>query len=538
MSNSELTKKENKTLLLSKDTLDFKKKLAQIQTYHLKKGYVLANIDALTFDSLKNVQLIYYKGPKFEKLSIKAQPEDLKVLSRYAGLKEQLLTNQSLVPYEIQQLYKRILSSYTNNGYAFAKVKLELTQIDSNKLEADLIINKGPQLFWNDLHLKGDSTLPKKLIANTIQFKKGEPFNEDRFQNLSRKLLALNIYEEIKPAEILFTEKGVDLYVYLTPKKLSSINGIVGLQPNTLTGKLQFTGDINLKLNNVLKRGEYLGLNWSSLQAQTQQLRTALKYPYLFNTPFGIEGSFNLYKKDSTFLELESNIGVNYNLRGNFYIKAYYENFTSNILAGGNSSPLRLGNTKTNLYGIAVNYNSYDYIPLPTKGIGITSSFSTGIRKSSPLDDTITTKNTVYRADLNVNWYLQMAKRHILHLSNFTQFYHAPIYYANEAYRFGGLQSQRGFNEQFLLATTRTTFSAEYRFMIERTTYLFAFFDQSWYENRTGNYFRDTPMGMGVGFTMGTSIGMFSLSFAIGKTSQEELKIRNGKIHFGYIALF
>ena len=533
-----LSSKENKTLAFSKDSIQLKQRLTAIRLSHQKKGFVLANVDSLSIDSFKNVRISYYKGPQLKQMKINASPSDAKILQRWSGIREAMLTRQSLSPTEVESLFKKLLGTYTNNGYAFAKVKLDVTKMDSTSIEADLVVEAGPQLFWNTLHLKGDSTLPKKLIANTIQFKKGEPFSEARFQNISRKIMALNLYEELRPANLLFTEKGVDLYVYLSPKKLSSVNGIIGLQPNTITGKMQFTGDINLKLNNVLKRGEYLGLNWSSLQAQTQQLKTALKYPYLFNTPFGVEGSFNLYKRDTTFLELETNVGVSYNLSGNFYIKAYYENFTSNILAGGSTSSLNYGNTKTNLYGLAVNFNNYDYVPLPTKGFGVIASFSTGIRKSSPIQDTLTSKNTVYKGDLTVQWYIQLAKRHVVRLANATQLYQAPTFYTNEAYRFGGLQSQRGFNEQFLLATARSTASIEYRFMLERTSYLFAFFDQSWYENNTSAYYKDYPMGFGAGFTFGTSIGMFSLSFAVGKTSEEEIKIRNGKIHFGYIALF
>lgn len=533
-----LDKKQSKYLNNISDSILFKKRLQAIQSQHQKKGFVLANVDELRFDSLKQVTLVYYKGPKLNGLKINVQPSDAKILRKWAGLSEQILSNQTLTPLELQQLYKRILSAYTNNGYAFAKIKLDIFKIDSISVEGDLLVEKGPLLYWNDIHLKGDSSLPKKFIANTIQFKKGDPFSEERFLNVSRKLIALNLYEEIKPSELLFTEKGVDLYVYLIAKKLSSVNGIIGLQPNSITGKMQLTGDINLKLNNILKRGEYLGINWSSLQAKTQQLKTAIKYPYILNTPLGFEGSFNLYKRDTTFLELSGNAGISYNISGNFYFKAFYENFSSSVLNGGNPYLNNFGTTKTNLYGVGVNYNNYDYIPLPTRGIGIISSFSTGIRKAYNFIDSTWSKNTVYKGELMIDWYIPVAKRHVVKLSNMTQLYEAPKFYSNEAYRFGGLQSQRGFNEQFLLATARTTFSAEYRFMIERTTYLYVFYDQSWYENNTGKYYKDYPLGFGAGFTFGTPIGMFSLSYALGKTTTEDLKFRNGKIHFGYIALF
>ncbi len=533
-----LEKKEEKYLTKISDSIVFKQRVMGIQSRHRKKGYVLASIDVLQFDSLRTVKMVYYKGPKLPGMKITVSPTEAKILRKHAGLSEQMLSNQPLQPSEIESLYKKILSAYTNNGYAFAKIRLDITKMDSSEITARLEVDKGPLLNWNNLVLKGDSSLPKKFIANTVQFKKGDPFSEDRFLNVTRRLTALNLYEEIRPSELLFTDNGVDLYVYLTAKKLSSMNGIIGLQPNSITGKMQLTGDLNLKLNNILKRGEYLSINWSSLQAKSQQLRTALRYPYILNTPLGFEGSFNLYKKDTTFLELESNAGISYNVSGNFYFKAFYENFSSNVLNGGNPTVNNLGTTKTNLYGIGVNYNNYDYTPLPTKGFGVVAAFSTGIRKAYNYVDSTWTKSTVYRGDLSIDWYIPIVRRHIVKLANVTQLYEAPTFYTNEAYRFGGLQSQRGFNEQFLLGTARTTFSVEYRFMIERTTYLYAFYDQSWYENNTRKYYKDYPLGFGVGFTFGTSIGMFSLSYALGKTSEEELKFRNGKIHFGYIAIF
>ncbi len=123
-------------------------------------------------------------------------------------------------------------------------------------------------------------------------------------------------------------------------------------------------------------------------------------------------------------------------------------------------------------------------------------------------------------------------------LGNHTETYYAPEIYENELSRFGGLNSQRGFNEEELFATTFSTFSLEYRFLLDRNSRVFAFFDQTLYENSAVNYFKDQPFGFGAGFSFGTNIGIFTISYALGKQFDNPVLLRNGKVHFGYIAYF
>jgi hypothetical protein len=75
------------------------------------------------------------------------------------------------------------------------------------------------------------------------------------------------------------------------------------------------------------------------MQAQTQSLKGKVNYPFLFKTPFGVDGQFNLYKRDTTYLELKSTIGIQYFLKGGNYLKVFYQNYSSNILSGGSNNP-------------------------------------------------------------------------------------------------------------------------------------------------------------------------------------------------------
>jgi hemolysin activation/secretion protein len=116
--------------------------------------------------------------------------------------------------------------------------------------------------------------------------------------------------------------------------------------------------------------------------------------------------------------------------------------------------------------------------------------------------------------------------------------YYAPIIYQNEAFRIGGLSTLRGFNEEELFVTSFMTTTIEYRYLLERNSALFAFFDQAFYENSSANHLTDMPFGFGGGFSFGTNLGIFSISYGLGKQLNNPILVRNGKVHFGYIAYF
>jgi hemolysin activation/secretion protein len=137
-----------------------------------------------------------------------------------------------------------------------------------------------------------------------------------------------------------------------------------------------------------------------------------------------------------------------------------------------------------------------------------------------------------------VECYIPIYKRNIIKLSNKSDFYYAPEIFQNELFRFGGLQTLRGFNEEELFASSKSVFTVEYRFLLDKNSNVFAFYDQSIYENNSLTYIKDHPYGFGAGLSFGTNLGIFSISLAIGKQLDNPILLRNSRVHFGYIAYF
>lgn len=533
-------KKVKKNIQLSfKDSLSAIKYIQELHYTAVAKGYLTASLDTLKFTN-NNLIVSFFIGDQFQKIQLNITTEDKIFLKRNSLLSEKAIVSIPFRPIELSKLLKSIHSATTSNGYPFSKVSLTNIQLEGTNLKANLILDKGQYFNINKIHIKGDSSISAIFISSLIDIKEGDLFDESKLETISKKIKQLSFIREIKSHELLFTKEGVEMFLYLESIPVSAINGALGLQPKANTTKIGLTGELNLKLLNVLKHGESINLNWRSIQEQTQSLIAKINYPFLFQTPFGIDLQFQLYKRDTTFLEIKSTIGVQYFLKGGNYLKVFYQNFSSNILNGASNNPnfTKLSTVKSNAYGITLFRKQLDYLPNPSKGFGLILEAAIGSRKSQLSDTSATIKSTTYRSSIQIDWFLPITPRHVIHLINVTEMYYAQTIFQNEVFRFGGQTSLRGFNEEELYATLRSVFTLEYRYLLDQNSHIFVFYDQALYENNAISYVKDHPFGFGTGFSFGTNIGIFSISYALGQQLNNPIQMRNGKVHFGYIAYF
>lgn len=500
-----------------------------------KRGFL-----TFTLDTVMKTDSLHYTvkgsaGEAFRQIRLTISDDNRKLLKRI-GIQPRSMGSAKANPTEISRMLKETLEKLENNGYPFAKVGLNTLEIDGTTIHTELYIEKNNEIKWQKIHLIGERTgVTEKFLSNYLHITIGDPFSQETVSLIPLRLKQITYLGQTKPAELLFTAEGAELYLYLESKPVSLFNGTVGLQQNPVTKTYQLTGDLRLKLQNVLRRGELFDLNWRSIQPASPQLKLMLSYPYLFNTPFGVEGQFQLFKRDSTFLELSSSVGVNYFLSAGNTLKAFYRNYNSTLL-GAEVSATTYGSVKSNQYGLALTHQAIDYLPNPTRGFIWNIEGSAGNRTMTK--DSSELKALVFSGKLRIESYLSLAKRHVVKLAAVSETFYTDEIQQNELMRFGGNLSQRGFMEDELLATARSTATVEYRFLLDRNSFLFAFFDQSWYERNTRVFSRDFPFGFGAGLSFGTNIGIFSLTYALGKQLNNPILIRDSKIHFGYVAYF
>jgi outer membrane protein assembly factor BamA len=513
------------------------------------QAFLTATVDSMVQDTTHMTAYITH-GSLYQLAYLNKGNVDEGVLSQ-TGYRQKVFFHKPFYYKSVRKIMDKILMLYENHGYPFAQIKLDSVKLDGNNISAALAIHKNKVEKIDSVVVKGDLKLAPQYLYGYLGIKPGDMYDESKMRVVSTRLKALPFLYETKPMQIIFVEDKVKVLLYLGKKSANQFNGIVGILPNTITGKITITGDVSLQLMNSFHHAEEIGFHWQHLQLQTENLTIHLSYPYLFSTPIGIDGDLKLFKQDTTYLQVDSKIGLKYLLIGGNYFKVFYENISSSLLS---TSLLQYQTTDlppyadvtTDLYGIEYKANGLDYIYNPQRGYEILVSAAAGtktINVNSRLNPAIYNglqlKSDEYRFSLNGAYYIPLFNRTAFKIGLQGAYINAPSLMLNDLYRIGGFSVLRGFDEQSIYASAYGVGTAEIHYLLEQNSYFFLFFDQGWYQEQTDLVsVQDMPFGFGGGMTFQTKAGIFSISYALGKEFSNPISFKNGKINFGIASYF
>lgn len=512
------------------------------------QAYLTASIDSIIVDTTHYTAYInlgnQYKWSYLNPINI-----DEEVLSKI-GFRDRIFNNKPFNKNQLNSFFVRIIKHYENNGFPFASLKFDSIKIDGNTFKGNLVLNKHHQYKIDSVLIYGNATISKQYLQNYIRIKNGDTYNESLVKNITIRIKELPFVEEKQPFKVIFNETESKIILDLKKKLASRFNGILGVQPDNETGKLRLTGDVKLNLLNSFKKGEEITFNWRSIQKQTQDLNTGFVYPFIFNTSFGLDYNFKLYKRDTTFIDVFNKIGVRYILKGNNYFSVFYQNKNSSLLSTKSFASLTVlpdfADISSQLYGIGIYYAKLDYNLNPRKGFSISADGAVGnktIKKNNnvkeSLYDGLKLNSNLYNSNSVFDYYFPVSKRGVIKLSSKNGFTINESLFDNELIRIGGLFTLRGFDEESIYTTFYSIGTLEYRFILEQNSYLYLFFDKAYYEkNNLKGYISDRPFGFGSGMSFDTKAGIFSISYALGQQFDNPILFRSAKIHFGFINFF
>ena len=532
-----------------------------------KQAYLESSFDFISKkDSI--LTLKFHLGNRYEWAQLRNGNVSEAFLAQ-VGYREKLFENKAFIYSEIADIEEKLLSYAEDNGYPFAQVWLDSIVIQNSQISAALMMKTGAVFKFDTIHTEGLVKISSTYLQNYLELKKGAFFSRSKILQISRRLADLPFLSERKKPTITFKENNTaTINLFLENKKASRWDFLVGVQPNTTTNgsqKFTVTFNGNADFQNLLGLGERIFANFENLRPQSPRLNLKVTYPYILNFPFGFDGSFDLYKRDSVYIETHLNLGTQYMLGGNDYLKLFWNNYKSNNLI---INALQIIQTKqlpatldilTNTFGLELSKQKLDYRFNPRKGWSVVLRGSAGVRQVrknsdilnlkdssdstfnfSKLYDTLSLKNFQYTISSQSAYYLPFLKRGVLKIGIQGSFIFttSPIS-QNEQYRIGGNRILRGFNEESIFASRYAVGTLEYRFLLGRNSYLYAFGDVGYVEDVTRTTRRyDTPIGFGAGITFETKVGLFGFTLAAGREQGNPIDFRNTKTHFGYVSLF
>lgn len=541
--------------------------VSQLPQYLQSRGYVTASADSVRYDSL-SAAIVLFVGERYEWAQLDASSIEPAVLHA-VGWRDRIFNGKVMDFSQVNLWQEKILSYMENTGYPFAKVALDSLQVEGEKVSARLKLEKGPSYKVDSIRVLGDARISNEFLQRYLDIRNGSFFNKEKLLRVSRRIRELAYVEEEYPAKLVWLGTGSVLEMYLKPKKSSQVNVLVGFLPNNdqlSSKKILITGEANLHLRNALGAGETIGLNWQQLQVKSPRLNIIYQHPYLFNTPVGLDFAFDMFRKDSTFLNVNFMLGAQYILNINQSGKLFLQK-SQTIVNGVNKNfilqhyrlPDEADVSSTNI-GVDYEFNNTNYRLNPTKGNEFRLITSIGTRKikrnneilelkdpGNPafdfgtLYDTIKLKTYQFRARASVAKYLPLGRQNRTTIKigfNGGMFQSANIF-RNELFQIGGYKLLRGFDEESQYLSHFMLGTAEFRYLVGQNSYFYAFTDGGWGRNNSQNADVDyTYFGTGLGLAFETKVGIFNLAWAVGKRSDLEFNLRQSKIHIGFVNYF
>lgn len=527
------------------------------------KGYPTASVDSFWSDST-GTHLQLFAGRQYHWVQLQPHNIERKAMDE-SGYREKDFTGKLINMLQLQVIKQRLLNYYEKNGYPFAEVFLDSVRLEEDRINALLKVRQGPLYYIDSIRVLGKARISKSFLEHYLNIPKASIYSKEKLELVDKKIRDLPYIQAVQPSNITMLRSGSILNLYLSPKRSSQFNFLIGFLPSaTDEGKLQLTGDVNLNLKNVLSSGETILLNWQQLQPKSPRLNLGYTQPYIFRSNFGVDFAFDLFKKDSSFLQVNALLGLQYILSANQSGKLFVQWQNSFLLAEGVDTNLVIATRKlppnidVNAVNVGLDYdwNNTDYKLNPLNGNEIRIITSVGIKKIkrnndilnikdqafnyASLYDSIKTKSYQFRVKLTAAHYFRLGKQSTFKAAVNGGYYTSPSIFRNELFQIGGYKLLRGFNEESIYATQYGVATAEYRYRLGLNSNIFGFVDGGWARNKYQDIdVKNTFIGAGLGLLFETKFGLLNISYAIGKRDDVKFNLReSSKIHFGYINYF
>ncbi len=527
----------------------------------IEEGYLAASLDSLVYrDSLIRGFLFVGKQYRWSRLSFDKIPVSL---LNAADLRKRDWEGQQISPKKVSSLLDKILRYCENNGFPFAKVFLANIREEGSGLYAELELERGLEVRIDSIIVESDVELAKGFLENYLGIHEGDLYNEGQLRMVSKKLSELTFLQEYRPWQVSFSVMKNELRLFLKEKKSNQLNGLIGLQPNTIeTGKFMLTYDILLGLKNALGYGESIAATIQQLQYKTLRFHADAYIPYILGTPFGLEGSFDLFNRDTSFVRISFDGGVRYQFNATDYIKVSYQTFSNRIIDAdvrfvqlNKRLPDNL-DVSTRGAGMLMHMDRTDYKLNPRKGwqghIVASGLFRnvkkndaiTGIEDGSGFDyaslyDTVNSNRYQYRLLADGAFYLPLFRNAVLRLGYNGGYVSGGNLFLNELFQLGGFKLLRGFDEQSIYANQYHIGTIELRVLLGQNSFFYLFNDNGFIQTQYNKVDKiDYPVSIGGGVTLENKSGIFNIALGLGKLSGQDFQFRQSRIHFGYTAYF
>ncbi|WP_316632797.1 ShlB/FhaC/HecB family hemolysin secretion/activation protein [uncultured Flavobacterium sp.] len=449
-----------------------------------------------------------------------------------------------IIPYEeIENFLNQKIIDAEKKGFALSKIKLENIQRKKLTIYADLSFKSEKKRNINSIIINYQNSnrndyFPKGHLKQLNKKYLNKTFNQEVVKELHDDINNFEFVTQTKYPEILFTNDSTKIYVYIEKRKANSFDGYIGFS-NEENKKTTLNGYLDISLLNTLHAGEQFSLYWKSDGNQQKTFNTKIEIPYIFNSALGLKAQLNIFKQDSTFQNTKTAIDLGYYINYNSKIYLGYQSTESSDIQNTNNTTI--SDFKNSYLTSTFDYKKTDYSNnLFSKKTYL--NFLIGYGKRGTNNDPKTAESSKqFYGNFNFSYNFELNKKNFIYINSQNLYLKSKNYITNELFRFGGLNSIRGFSENSLQGNTANLLITEYRYLTSQNLYLHSILDYGIYQDQTSienNKKFNTLLSVGVGFGLLTKNGLLKLIIANGSTNNAEIKFYNSILNICYNVKF
>lgn len=445
-----------------------------------------------------------------------------------------LQTGDWITSRSLENVAETILDYHVEEGYALAEVAVEAV-VPRDQVHHDIIIRvwKGVAVQLEGVSLQGARRTQSRYVHHHVGLTPGQSAKNLNLEEIQRKLEATGMFSTVGlPSLYKASDSTVVIHVPVKESSPGVFDVALGYE-RAETGKAALVGSGKLALRNLFGGGRTLELSLNRAPGQVGMVHVQAETPLIFGLPMSLAGSFEGLQQDSTYGKR------NYAVRFGYWIAPSIQIFASmsrevtrpglagtELIQGRQRIPI----ANARFFGGGIQIREVDHRLSPTRGYVLNMHAQRGNKdteRNSSAPDSIREQRQLDQSRLMIQGriYVPVRKRALLVTGGELMLVRSWQLDESDLFRIGGAQSLRGYDEDRFRASFAVRILAEVRYLLDRTTYGFGFFDLGHISRSEGF---QLPYGwypgFGVGFQLNTAAGL--INFTLASTTENISAVR------------
>lgn len=436
-----------------------------------------------------------------------------------------------------------LLNMYEKKGYTFASVNVtDISQYETGgkqMLRISIRIDENDRIRIDKIKVEGNTETKENVVLREISLGEDNSITKENLIEIRRRLENLGYFESVEQPRILKYKNSTVLLIRVKEGNTNTFDGILGYVPPAQSDdRGYFTGLVNLSIRNLFGTGRKVEARFKKEIKTTQELELEFLEPWILGYPVNMNFAFLQRIEDSSYTKRNLSLKTDAMISKRVTLSAIFN--YERVIPNTKNSLFTLFDSRILGAGAEIRYDSRDYVYNPFSGILYRTSYSVGQKKiyntaSFPNID-IPADFTVQKGAMDIDLFYSFFKRQSSLLGLHGIEIRSPRFEAADLFRLGGNSTVRGYREGQFLASRAAWGNLEVRYSLTRRSFAAVFYDAGYYLKPEDELYNIPSQegfiyGYGLGIRIETALGMFGVSYALGKGDS----ILEGKIHFGLV---